>query len=291
MTGSGGDEGERSGETSVKRRLSLRIGGIGGGGGGVVASPEKKARGVGSGGGGHVERDLSRSMARLNGGPVSEQAPREWEDSVKRQSGRIRHTHSHSHSHSQSQQPTTAESSRFAPSHLSYSPTSSVSADDYRPPKSVSSRSVVASSSTRRIHPPPLRAPLSATSSTYSRSRPSMPPTWRTASSSENEQVTPTQSIASTRSSSKHPFQLSTSASSRVPSPPPSFNLSSGQPLVNPPMKTQAAFVGKLYAMLEDEDIVKTGLIHWSVDGTVFTCPNPTEFSRCVCGCDRCLRG
>lgn len=53
-----------------------------------------------------------------------------------------------------------------------------------------------------------------------------------------------------------------------------------GQTLVNPPLKTQAAFVGKLYAMLEDEEITRTGLIHWSADGTIFTCPNPTEFAK-----------
>jgi len=32
-----------------------------------------------------------------------------------------------------------------------------------------------------------------------------------------------------------------------------SFTHPTGQPLVNPPLKTQAAFVGKLYAMLEDK--------------------------------------
>ncbi|WWC91626.1 uncharacterized protein L201_006572 [Kwoniella dendrophila CBS 6074] len=69
---------------------------------------------------------------------------------------------------------------------------------------------------------------------------------------------------------------------SRNSSPPPSFNLSSGQPLLNPPQKTQAAFVGKLYSMLEDDDIVKTGLIYWSAEGTTFTCPNPQEFSKIV---------
>ncbi|WVO12463.1 hypothetical protein L204_100062 [Cryptococcus depauperatus] len=67
---------------------------------------------------------------------------------------------------------------------------------------------------------------------------------------------------------------------SRHSSPPGGFNLSSGQPLVNPPPKTQAAFVGKLYSMLEDEEIAKTGLIYWSAEGKTFTCPNPTEFSN-----------
>nr|ODO00462.1 hypothetical protein L204_02456 [Cryptococcus depauperatus CBS 7855] len=69
---------------------------------------------------------------------------------------------------------------------------------------------------------------------------------------------------------------------SRHSSPPGGFNLSSGQPLVNPPPKTQAAFVGKLYSMLEDEEIAKTGLIYWSAEGKTFTCPNPTEFSKVV---------
>ena len=45
-------------------------------------------------------------------------------------------------------------------------------------------------------------------------------------------------------------------------------------------IKTQAVFVGKLYAMLEDEDIKRSGLIGWSDDGNVFSCLNPTEFSR-----------
>ncbi|ORY26717.1 HSF-type DNA-binding-domain-containing protein, partial [Naematelia encephala] len=66
-----------------------------------------------------------------------------------------------------------------------------------------------------------------------------------------------------------------------MPSPP-GFALSSGVPLVNPPAKTQAAFVGKLYKMLEDPDIARTGLIRWSPDGRIFTCPNPTEFSKTI---------
>jgi hypothetical protein len=93
-------------------------------------------------------------------------------------------------------------------------------------------------------------------------------------SSSSESMSTPRINIPSR--STRH---LSNSAPSRS-SPPLSFNLSTGQPLVNPPLKTQAAFVGKLYTMLEDEEIAKTGLIHWSADGTVFTCPDPTEFSK-----------
>lgn len=46
--------------------------------------------------------------------------------------------------------------------------------------------------------------------------------------------------------------------------------------------KTQAAFVNKLYTMLEDEAITKSGLIGWSSDGTVFSCLNPTDFSKSV---------
>jgi hypothetical protein len=50
--------------------------------------------------------------------------------------------------------------------------------------------------------------------------------------------------------------------------------------LVQPPPKTQAAFVGKLYSMLEDDKIRRSGLLHWSQDGSSFVCPNPTEFSK-----------
>jgi hypothetical protein len=92
-----------------------------------------------------------------------------------------------------------------------------------------------------------------------------------------------TQSSSSSRSSTRPLRQnvpTNIPPSTRIPSPPLGFNLSTGQPLVNPPMKTQAAFVGKLYSMLEDDDILTTGLIHWSSEGTTFTCPNPTEFSK-----------
>jgi hypothetical protein len=75
-------------------------------------------------------------------------------------------------------------------------------------------------------------------------------------------------------------YGISSSAPSRIRSPP-TYGLSAGQPLNKPPLKIQAAFVGKLYAMLEDEDITRSGLIYWSADGTMFTCPNPTEFARC----------
>lgn len=105
-----------------------------------------------------------------------------------------------------------------------------------------------------------------------------MVPKWRT-SSVEDDQAAPTR-IPTPKGSTQTTYLPTSVASSHMRSPPPSFNLSSGQPLVNPPLKTQAAFVGKLYAMLEDEDIKKTGLIYWSPDGAIFTCPNPTEFSK-----------
>jgi hypothetical protein len=110
-----------------------------------------------------------------------------------------------------------------------------------------------------------------------------MAPKWATSAPNEPEHMA--YSSSSSRSSHRQHQQqlpqLSTSAPSQMPSPP-SYNLSNGQPLVNPPLKTQAAFVGKLYAMLEDEDIARTGLIQWSPDGSVFTCPNPTEFAKYV---------
>lgn len=56
----------------------------------------------------------------------------------------------------------------------------------------------------------------------------------------------------------------------------------SSNQLAQPPVKTQAAFVGKLYSMLEDDKIRKSGLLHWSQDGSSFVCPNPTEFSKYV---------
>lgn len=72
---------------------------------------------------------------------------------------------------------------------------------------------------------------------------------------------------------------LDRSTGDQMPSPP-GLTLSSGQPIVGPPLKTQAAFVGKLYSMLEDEEIRQSGLLHWSNNGTTFICPNPTEFSK-----------
>ena len=73
---------------------------------------------------------------------------------------------------------------------------------------------------------------------------------------------------------------MPTASPSRLPSPLPSINLCTGPLITKPPMKTQAAFVGKLYAMLQNEEIARTDLIRWSADGTSFTCPNPTEFAK-----------
>ena len=153
--------------------------------------------------------------------------------------------------------PTSATSSRFPQS------TSAQSSPPGSPEDSQARRSLS-------------RDRLSAPLSTQSRM---MAPKWATSAPNEPEQMA--YSSSSSRSSNRPqiPPQFSTSAPSQIPSPP-SYNLSNGQPLVNPPLKTQAAFVGKLYAMLEDEDIARTGLIQWSPDGSVFTCPNPTEFAK-----------
>lgn len=63
---------------------------------------------------------------------------------------------------------------------------------------------------------------------------------------------------------------------------PPSGYASAGLSALNQAQKTQSGFVGKLFAMLEDAEIQKTGLIQWSPEGTTFVCPNPTEFSKVV---------
>ena len=44
--------------------------------------------------------------------------------------------------------------------------------------------------------------------------------------------------------------------------------------------KNQPVFVTKLYNMLEDPAIVRTGLLKWSADGAGFVCTDPTEFAR-----------
>lgn len=42
----------------------------------------------------------------------------------------------------------------------------------------------------------------------------------------------------------------------------------------------QAAFVNKLYQMLEDPGITQSGLLEWSRDGKSFICNNIVEFAR-----------
>ena len=288
----GHDEGRRAGSgvtspagevdnynvSTKRRRLSLKSGpGVG--------SPEKKARVVGVAGAQRGE-DIAKGPERHRVGLA----------------GRV---DSNPDDAAAIQQPSTASSSNFDRSRSSRSPSSTSASDlDHRndststtsrsrfessssrsqpaeamPNLSVSSQSTsnLANQSTRRqsTHPQSHSQPPSSTASTSS-----MQPTWRT-SSVERDQPTPTQ---------HHSYQPPSSVGSRLPSPPPSFNLSSGQPLLNPPLKTQAAFVGKLYAMLEDEEIKKTGLIYWSSDGTIFTCPNPTEFSKSVTSSIRTAR-
>ncbi|KAJ9115092.1 hypothetical protein QFC22_005420 [Naganishia vaughanmartiniae] len=44
--------------------------------------------------------------------------------------------------------------------------------------------------------------------------------------------------------------------------------------------KSQALFVSKLYNMLEDSEIVASGLLKWSADGQGFICADPNEFAR-----------
>lgn len=163
------------------------------------------------------------------------------------------------------QLPSTASSSRH--------PLPSISSTFSRSPASSEARSGSTTSSVDRSHS---RHRLPSTAE-----RASTNPSWRVAEH-DHRQPSAVPSASSSRPDSRSRPQNSTaSASTRLhPTPPPSFNLSSGHPLVNPPLRTQAAFVGKLYAMLEDEEIGKTDLIHWSADGTIFTCPNPTEFAK-----------
>lgn len=42
----------------------------------------------------------------------------------------------------------------------------------------------------------------------------------------------------------------------------------------------QAAFVNKLYQMLEDPNVTRSGLLEWAHDGKSFICNNPAEFAR-----------
>ncbi|ODN81551.1 hypothetical protein L202_01969 [Cryptococcus amylolentus CBS 6039] len=119
------------------------------------------------------------------------------------------------------------------------------------------------------------------------RRQPSFPSTWPAGESDiHSDRTSASTGLHSNASTSKSSIasrqHVNPNPPSRHSSPQASFNLSTGQPLVNPPPKTQAAFVGKLYSMLEDEEIAKTGLIAWSAEGTTFTVPNPTEFSKIV---------
>lgn len=50
--------------------------------------------------------------------------------------------------------------------------------------------------------------------------------------------------------------------------------------------KSQALFVSKLYNMLEDPEIVASGLLKWSADGQGFICSDPNEFARYVNACE-----
>ena len=112
--------------------------------------------------------------------------------------------------------------------------------------------------------------------------RRSVKPTWTTSEGpahggDDESTLRPASSISS---SSRHNIPHSASVPTRLSSPATPYYSASGQSVSNPPQKVQSAFVGKLYAMLQDDDITRTGLIHWSADGSVFTCPNPTEFAR-----------
>jgi hypothetical protein len=184
--------------------------------------------------------------------------PERLSDYVEARTGQLANHHNNNHNamdidHNSNRMPTSATSSRF--------------------PQSISARSS------------PPDSPKDDGEARLSVPLPSQPrsmaPKWATSAPAEADHMG--YSSSSSRSSNRHQAQppLSTSAPPGVASPP-SFNLSNGQPLVNPPLKTQAAFVGKLYAMLEDEDIARTGLIQWSADGAIFTCPNPTEFAKYV---------
>lgn len=226
-------------ESSVKRRLSLR---------GGAGSPEKKPR--------SDMRAESKELDYRNPNPERYGYDKARTD-IKPS---IYINNAMDIDMSSSRLPSSASSSRFP-----FAPPTGYSS----PPESTEGgRPRSQRSTSRDSHSTPLLA----------NPRP-MAPTWATSAPNDNDGNA--YSSSSSRSSHRQqPYhQLSTSAPSRVASPP-DFNLSNGQPLVNPPLKTQAAFVGKLYAMLEDEDIARTGLIQWSQDGSIFTCPNPTEFAK-----------
>ena len=228
---------------NVKRRLSLRSGG----------SPEKKSRSTNTDG----SKD---SVDRPNPDWRSENVRNNARTNQNTRPSRYSNMDVDSTMASSNRLGISSQQFRASPSAIS---SSSDSAEDEADLGARSGRS-----RSGGAHPPPLAR----------QARP-MAPTWATSAPGEHDGNT--YSSSSSRSSARpQPYpQLSTSAPSRIPSPP-GFSMSSGQALVNPPLKTQAAFVGKLYAMLEDEEITRTGLIHWSTDGSIFTCPNPTEFAK-----------
>ncbi|KAE8539527.1 hypothetical protein D1P53_004629 [Cryptococcus gattii VGV] len=167
--------------------------------------------------------------------------------------------------------PSTVSSSRFPQSISSFSsPSSTVDGDDR--------------DRLQRFLPHPSNSIRDGSSSTVMSQHHPQTAGWSNIESGKSSLSTTSQSQSSSKSASRQQLtsnQFSqTAAALQQSSPPITFNLSTDQPLVNPPPKTQAAFVGKLYSMLEDEDIAKTGLIYWSAKGTTFTCPNPTEFSN-----------
>ncbi|WRT70306.1 uncharacterized protein IL334_007304 [Kwoniella shivajii] len=167
------------------------------------------------------------------------------------------------------EQPSTATSTKFThQSTSSYSSPSSSNGEDHAGHGRNRGPDRSSSFSTRRVK---------------HHRRPSYPPSWVT--DNDRHRGLPSGSSSKPPNIRTQSYQATSSTSvpaSKPSSPPPGFNLSSGQPLVNPPQKTQAAFVGKLYSMLEDEEIVKTGLIFWSAEGATFTCPNPQDFSKAV---------
>lgn len=171
--------------------------------------------------------------------------------------------------------PSTVSSSRFPQSNSSFSsPSSTVDGDDR--------------DRLQQFLPHPPNSIRHGSSSTVMSQHHQQTAGWSNIESGKSSLLTTSQSQSSSKSASLQ--QLTSNQCTQIAaalqqsSPPITFNLSTDQPLVNPPQKTQAAFVGKLYSMLEDEDIAKTGLIYWSAKGTTFTCPNPTEFSKYVYG-------
>jgi hypothetical protein len=105
-------------------------------------------------------------------------------------------------------------------------------------------------------------------------------PTWQTEPSEQSEREWSVREERDRDPDSREPRDQELRATSTNPSrgltPPAS---GSGLLQAQPP-RTQAAFVNKLYSMLEDNKIADSRLLYWSTDGTSFVCPNPTEFSK-----------